>query len=67
MKVEELSTNVPALGEKGLVSPPLPIVQLDAIDQTGIHPDTTIVMVDQPNATAKEGSAFSGMVVQLVS
>lgn len=46
MKVDESSTNVPALEEKGLVSIILPTDQLDAADKPEVQLDTAILLVD---------------------
>lgn len=62
MKVDKPSTNVPALGEKGLASTLLPSNHLDAIDQTKILPFMAIITEDQPDATIKDGPTFSGTV-----
>lgn len=61
LKVDELSSEVPALGKKGLISTLLPT------DQAEVQLNMAIVMVDQPDTAAKDGSTFNGVVAYLVA
>lgn len=65
LKVDDSSSVVSLLGEEGLISTFIPVIQPNVDDHPENKPKMDVETEVQSNAAANDGSAFSGSVAQL--